>query len=160
MSEEATDRARTAPWHSALRLLAGAAVSLLCLPACDNPACVFASNGCNGAGGGGSLGSNAASIPADGEWISPTAPSVVAALPADNVIAGSHTPIVLVFSESMSPEAGTTSIPPAPSGPPPPAGLESAFQLSTTNGAPSEVMRRWIWRATATKSSAPPITSG
>ena len=126
MSERAPDRTHLG-FRRALALAAAAALPFL--PACDNPACVFATNGCNGAGSGGSVGDNAASIPVDGEWISPTAPSVVTALPTDNVIAGSHTPIVLVFSESMSPETGSTTIPPAPEG------LASAFELSTTNGA-------------------------
>jgi hypothetical protein len=115
-----------------LLLTTTAALSLflgtLLLGGCDNPACVFSANGCNGTSGGGSVGGNPASVPADGEWISPATPSVLAALPPDNIIAGSHTPIVLVFSESMSPEAGSQT--------PPPAGLQTAFQLTTTNGAP------------------------
>ena len=124
---------RTRRGRRALLLLAIAA-ALPFLGACDNPACVFSANGCNGTSGGGSVGSNPASVPVDGEWISPASPSVLAALPPDNVVAGSHTPVVIVFSESMSPVIGTST--PPPTGVPPPAGLQSAFQLTTTNGAP------------------------
>jgi hypothetical protein len=109
----------------------GVAALLSIVAGCDNPACVFSANGCNGTSGSGSVGGNPASIPADGEWISPAAPTVLAADPLSNVIAGSHTPVVLVFSESMSPEVGS-----ATSGSPPAGPLNGAFQLSTTNGAP------------------------
>ncbi len=112
--------------------LLGAAL-LSIVAGCDNPACVFSANGCNGTGGSGSVGGNPASIPVDGEWISPASPSVLAALPPDNVVAGSKTPVVVVFSESMSPDVGSATAPPPAL---PPAGaLDGAFELSTTNGA-------------------------
>ncbi|MDE0916443.1 MAG: Ig-like domain-containing protein, partial [Planctomycetota bacterium] len=87
-----------------LRLLA---LGLLVgLPACDNPACIYAPNGCQdgggGAGSGGGVGSQPASLPEDGAWILPSAPTLDQVQPAgSNVNPGA--PVVLFFSESMNP---------------------------------------------------------
>jgi hypothetical protein len=97
------------------------------LGGCDNPACIFSSDGCTGATGG-TLGENAATFPADGEWISPAKPSVLGFFPsAGSIGVDGHSPIVFVFSESMSPLNG------APEGG---DDLASAFELTTTTGVP------------------------
>ena len=72
------------------------------LPACDNPACVFGTAGCNGAGSG-SIGERAASVPVDGEWIASGPPSIQSVLPRATTLADVHTPVAIVFSESMNP---------------------------------------------------------
>ena len=76
---------------------------LLALPfglvACDNPLCVFAPNGCQNQSGGESLGSQPASVPVDGAWIVPTAPTVQSIAPSTGAHPG--TPIVITFSESL-----------------------------------------------------------
>ena len=103
------------------------AASLFVLGGCDNPACIFSSEGCNGSGGGGSIGENPASVPEDGEWISVTEPTVLDFFPREGSLVDTRTPIVFVFSESMSPlNAGSE----------PPDDLSSAFELSTTTGFP------------------------
>jgi hypothetical protein len=90
---------------------------------CDNPACVFGPGNCHGTGGG--VGENAATLPLDGEWIATLAPTLLKAFPAPTAPVDVNTPIVLLFSESMSPiNVGTT----------PPSGLGTAFELQPTTG--------------------------
>jgi hypothetical protein len=93
---------------------------LLLLGGCDNPACIFSAGGCNGSTG--ALGDHPATVPGDSEWIETAPPTVTDAFPGSSAAADTHTPVVLVFSESMRPaDAGTT-----------PAGsLASAFELRT-----------------------------
>ncbi len=79
-------------------LLAGAA---LWLPGCDNPACVFGGN-CFGAGPTGALGTAAATVPANNEWLNPAVPTVLRVSPNGTPTVDSRTPLVVVFSESMS----------------------------------------------------------
>ncbi|HJM56058.1 MAG TPA: Ig-like domain-containing protein [Planctomycetota bacterium] len=78
---------------------------LAALPACDNPACLYAPNGCQdggGSGSGGGVGSQPASLPEDGVWILPSAPTLDQVQPVgSNVNPGA--PVVLFFSESMNP---------------------------------------------------------
>ncbi len=79
-------------------------VLLAGLPACDNPACLYAPNGCRDAGdGGGGVGSLAASIPDDGNWILPTDPVLDDVFPMGND-AHPGTPVALFFSESLNPD--------------------------------------------------------
>ncbi len=80
-------------------LLGALAVSLL--PGCDNPACIFGPNGCQEGEGGGGTSATAATFPVHGEWIVSGAPRVEASFPQGTASATS--PIVLVFSESISP---------------------------------------------------------
>ena len=91
----------------------------LALPGCDNPACVFGGN-CFGNGGNGALGANPASVPSNNEWISAAAPQVERVAPTSSSSVDSRTPIVVVFSESMSP-----------------SGITTAFQLQTSAGVPA-----------------------
>ena len=100
----------------ALSLLAAAASWL---PGCDNPACVFGGN-CFGSGPTGALGTAAASVPADNEWVSADAPTVTRAIPNGTTPVDSRTPIVVVFSESMA-----TS------------GMPTLFVLQDSTGAPA-----------------------
>jgi len=88
-------RNRLRQWPLALgALLAGG------LAACDNPACVFSANGCQVAPGGGA---NAvtATFPATGEWVVPLAPKIDQVYPSG--FANPESPVVIVFSESISP---------------------------------------------------------
>lgn len=117
---------------SALQLLRRARLALcilgaacLALPGCDNPACVFSASGCNGSTGG--IGEHAATVPSDDEWIQPGAPTVVKTFPLTAALCDVHAPVVLVFSESMTPaNVGTT----------PPTPLTTAFRLRTESGLP------------------------
>ncbi|MEE8467915.1 MAG: Ig-like domain-containing protein [Planctomycetota bacterium] len=90
----------TPPWA----LLLGVPL-IFALGGCDNPACVFGVNGCQGVGGGGGggLGSQAASVPVDGNWILPAEPQVLSVFPSGT---GAHpsTPIAITFSESLASE--------------------------------------------------------
>lgn len=92
-----------------------AATAALLLPGCDNPACVF-SGSCAGvgAGGGGGVGSEPASVPAAGEELLAGLPVLRRSFPTGSG-ADPKSPIVLVFSESMSS-----------------ASLNSAFELQAT----------------------------
>jgi Bacterial Ig-like domain len=82
----------------ALAFLAGAA---LWLPGCDNPACVFGGD-CFGNSSTGALGAAPASVPANGEWLTPAAPEVDRVLPTGSATIDSRSPLVVVFTESMS----------------------------------------------------------
>lgn len=108
---------------SGLGLLAVA----LATPACDNPACVFAPNGCTGGGGGGAN-SVAAVLPVDHQWIQPAAPSITAKMPAASAQLHPDSPIAIVFSESMqrSSLAGAIELQDPASG-----GFGAPIQLST-----------------------------
>ncbi|HIF41734.1 MAG TPA: hypothetical protein EYQ74_11625 [Planctomycetes bacterium] len=79
---------------------------LAVLPACDNPACLYSPNGCQdgggGSGSGGGVGSQPASIPEDGAWILPSAPTLDQVQPAGSNV-NPAAPVVLFFSESMNP---------------------------------------------------------
>ena len=97
-----TARRRGDTWLGALFSIAALGL-LLALGGCDNPACIFGGMGCNGGSGTtGALGVNPASVPADGEWILPTAPAIDRFFPS-GAPADTHTPIVIVFTESMAP---------------------------------------------------------
>lgn len=75
------------------------------LPACDNPVCVFSTQGCNSAGSGDeTVGSAQASLPSDGARILGAPPRLLEALPNGD---GQNltTPIVLRFNESMNPDS-------------------------------------------------------
>lgn len=80
-------------------LLAGA-LAAGSLASCDNPACVFAPNGCQAQPG---EGANAvtATFPATGEWQFPGAPRVDHVFPSG--FAKPESPVVIVFSETVSP---------------------------------------------------------
>ena len=67
---------------------------------CIDTACVFGGN-CNGAGGGG-IGVNPATIPTDGVTIDSAIPRITAVFPSGTDV-DRNSPIVIVFSESMSP---------------------------------------------------------
>src|SRR5689334_21461640 len=84
-------------------LLAGA---VLWLPGCDNPACVFGGD-CFGEGPTGAIGTAAASVPVNNEWLSKAIPTVVKVSPSSGTV-DSRTPFVVVFSESMSSSGMTT----------------------------------------------------
>lgn len=107
-------RPRLLPWLALLALV-------LALPGCDNPACVFGGN-CFGNGGNGALGSEAASVPSNNEWIAPEAPKVDRVAPSAGTAVDSRSPIVVVFSESMAP-----------------SGLANAFQLQSLSGVPAPI---------------------
>ncbi|MFO1009585.1 MAG: Ig-like domain-containing protein [Planctomycetota bacterium] len=77
-----------------------AALPLAVLPGCDSPACVFGGN-CDGTGAGG-IGVNPATFPTDGVWIDPADPTVTSVFPTGTSV-DTRSPIVVTFSESMSP---------------------------------------------------------
>lgn len=79
--------------------LTGLASTLL-LAGCENPSCIFGSQGCQSHSGGTSE-AEAAAFPEVGEWIRVGAPQVEALFPKGN--GTTETPIVIVFSESMNP---------------------------------------------------------
>ncbi|MBL8858586.1 MAG: Ig-like domain-containing protein [Planctomycetes bacterium] len=83
-----------------LLLSIAALVSSLLLAGCDNPACVFGGSCAPGSIGGG-IGSQAASVPVDGEVLLAAVPTLVKSYPSGNT-ADPKTPIVLIFSESMA----------------------------------------------------------
>lgn len=83
----------------ALSLLAASALALA-LPGCDNPACVFGGD-CSGGGAIG-LGANPATIPSDGVFLSGNAPTITDVFP-DGTDVDTRSPVVIEFSESMSP---------------------------------------------------------
>lgn len=109
----------TPPRPSRLRPLALSlgALTLAGLAGCDNPACVFGNLGCQGQGGSGGSSVTAATFPAQGEWILPGAPRVEAVYPQGT--ANPDSPIVVVFSESISP-----------------ASISGAFELQQAGGLP------------------------
>ncbi len=81
------------------------------------------SGGCNGSTG--AIGDHPATAPLDDEWIEPAAPTILHAFPSTGSGTDIHSPVVIVFSESMrSANAGTT----------PPGSLASAFSLHTQTG--------------------------
>lgn len=89
-------------WTSAsgLGLVAGFA---LALSGCDSAACVFSAEGCSGTGSpAGALGT-AASRPAAGNWILPTAPTLQETLPTGGGI-DPRSAVTLRFTESLAPE--------------------------------------------------------
>jgi hypothetical protein len=99
--------APTMPIPSSLLRLAGAVlVAAMALPSCDSPACVYSGNcgDADGGGGGGGLGESAATVPADSNWLSPSAPTIESFYPAGTQIS-TTTPIALVFSESLAPSS-------------------------------------------------------
>jgi hypothetical protein len=81
---------------AAFVLTAGALLS-----GCDNPACIFGPNGCQSGGGTGAIGSEPATAPSNHTWLRTGAPTLTAKFPSTNT-AHPDSPIVLVFSESMS----------------------------------------------------------
>jgi len=112
---------RAAPWGAAVAL---AVLGLgAWLPGCDNPACVFG-GGCNGSGED-PLGENPATIPEDDEWIETGAPRIIDHFPAQGSPVDTHTPVVIVFSESLRPDD---------SGGLPTSGLAEAFALRAPSG--------------------------
>ena len=91
------------------------AVLSVFLPGCDNPACVFGGTCAPTAGpGGGGIGSEAATIPSEGEELLAAAPVLRKSFPTGTT-ADPKTPIVLQYSESMGSNA-----------------LASAFELQAT----------------------------
>ncbi len=86
------------------------------LAGCDNPACIFDPKGCPGSGGsGGTLGSNPAALPSDHNWIQTFAPTMISEFPSGTGV-NVQTPIVIVFSESMSSKSLSGAIELVPSG--------------------------------------------
>ncbi|MCA9001831.1 MAG: Ig-like domain-containing protein, partial [Planctomycetes bacterium] len=72
---------------------------------CDNPACVFSTEGCNASGSGGTgVGTASASLPVDGNIVFGSLPTLELALPSGGGI-WPGSPVVLRFSESMNPES-------------------------------------------------------
>ena len=86
----------------------------LVLPGCENPSCIFGSQGCQASAGGGGETSSAA-FPEVGEWIAVGAPRVDAVYPQGS--GTTETPIVIVFSESMTP-----------------ASMQKAFEIQEVGG--------------------------
>jgi hypothetical protein len=83
-------------------LLSGLCLGLVSLlQGCDNPACVFGGT-CAGGTPSGAIGTEPASVPAEGEQILASGPTIVDFFP-DGTAVDVQTPIVVVFSESMSP---------------------------------------------------------
>lgn len=85
---------------SRVPLLSLAALAVLTLAGCDNPACVF-SGDCSDGGGGGGLGTAAATLPPNGAVLRDGAPTVERLAPSGTMIS-TTTPIAVVFSESMA----------------------------------------------------------
>ncbi|MFT5197386.1 MAG: hypothetical protein ACI87O_000025 [Planctomycetota bacterium] len=84
-------------------LAALAVLSLVGLAGCDNPACVFSTEGCNSTGSGeNGVGTASASLPTDGNIVLGPLPALEQALPSGEGI-WPGTPVVLRFSESMNP---------------------------------------------------------
>ncbi|MDF1836403.1 MAG: Ig-like domain-containing protein [Planctomycetota bacterium] len=82
-----------------------AVLSLVGLAGCDNPACVFSTQGCNTSGSGeNGVGTAAASLPEDGNIILGALPTLEQALPSGDG-AWPGTPVALRYSESMNPES-------------------------------------------------------
>ncbi len=82
-----------------------AVLSMVGLAGCDNPACVFSTQGCNSNGSGeNGVGTASASLPQDGAVVKGALPSLEQALPSGDG-AWPGTPIALRFSESMNPES-------------------------------------------------------
>ncbi|MCB9908346.1 MAG: hypothetical protein H6830_11560 [Planctomycetes bacterium] len=76
---------------------------LLGLAGCDNPACVFSTQGCNTNGSGETeVGTALAFRPSDGQQILGTAPTLEQILPSGDGVQLTS-PVVLRFSESMNP---------------------------------------------------------
>src|SRR5689334_21787863 len=91
------------PRTQLLRVLATTtlAAAALWLPGCDNPACVFGGD-CFGNSSTGALGTAPASVPSNGEWLTPAAPEFDRVLPTGSATIDSRSPLVVVFTESMS----------------------------------------------------------
>ncbi len=103
------------PWNVALSLpLALGALALGGLSSCDNPACVFGPSVCQNLPGGGAN-AVAATFPDTGELVVPNGPRVEAVFPTG--FAHPESPIVLVFSESISPST-----------------IQDAFTVQSTSG--------------------------
>ena len=98
MTRSPRPRQRAPFLHSLLALLGLTAA--LALQGCENPSCIFGSQGCQTSAGGGAETSSAA-FPEVGEWIAVGAPRVDAIFPQGS--GTTETPIVIVFSESMTP---------------------------------------------------------
>jgi len=92
---------RAGPARVASALLVAALAGLTLLPGCDNPACIFGGD-CDGSGSDG-VGANPATIPTDGTWIVPDAPEIVKLVPTGTDV-DRNSPLVVIFSESMSPQ--------------------------------------------------------
>ncbi len=82
-------------------LLMGA-LAMVATPSCDNPACVFGEGSCQVLPGGG-VNALASTFPATGETVLPGGPRVTNVFPSG--AAHPESPIVVVFSESVSPES-------------------------------------------------------
>jgi hypothetical protein len=97
----------TAPYFApriargAKNILAAAVSVALLASGCDNPACIWGGDCFGNGGGGGGLGSNAATVPENHAWLLPGAPSITGRFPT-GLENASTTPIVLTFSESMA----------------------------------------------------------
>lgn len=94
---------RTQTSGLARTLVLTVALAFACLPlaGCDNPSCAFGGS-CIGGGGSGALGSEPATFPATGETIRTAIPLIEDFQP-DGAAVDRRTPIVIRFSESMSP---------------------------------------------------------
>lgn len=105
---------RPAVWLHSWRIGLAALAALALPTGCDNVACVFGPGNCTGSGGGPTpgIGSSPATIPANGEWISNSAPKVTTFFPTGTTVT-TTSPIVMIFSESLAP-----------------ANLASAFEMS------------------------------
>ncbi len=77
------------------------ALLALCLPACDDPTCVFGGNCFGSEDNEGALGSTAVA-PVDGELLLAAAPTLLEIQPDGGAARNPATPVALVFSESMS----------------------------------------------------------
>ncbi|MCP5023424.1 MAG: Ig-like domain-containing protein [bacterium] len=86
-------------------LVALALVSMVGLAGCDNPACVFSTQGCNTTGSGeNEVGTASASFPDDGNMVLGALPALEQILPGGDGVFPSS-PLVLRFSESMNPDS-------------------------------------------------------
>ncbi|MBL4770981.1 MAG: Ig-like domain-containing protein, partial [Planctomycetes bacterium] len=86
-------------------LAALAVFSMVGLAGCDNPACVFSTEGCNSSGSGDNgVGTASASSPQDGNIVLGALPVLQATLPSGGGVFP-RSPLDLRFSESMNPES-------------------------------------------------------
>jgi hypothetical protein len=100
-----------------IRAALGALAATFGAASCDNVACVFGPGNCSGSHGGTSgVGSNPATVPADGAFIASTPPHVDNLFPTGTTV-GKNSPIVFVFNQSVSP-----------------TGLSSAFAVEVASG--------------------------
>ncbi|MCE9595212.1 MAG: Ig-like domain-containing protein [Planctomycetes bacterium] len=70
------------------------------LGGCDNPNCIYGENGCQ-SDSAGAIGSEPAAVPSNHTWLRSGAPTLTSVVPNGTTV-HPDTPIVLVFSESMS----------------------------------------------------------